>query len=419
MIRKYITLGFTLMLVGAAAISWIYIDKQKERKQANYCSSKQDSEINEYLQQYKQWLSLPPQERGKPPWILGKNGQIKTNAQLQQEQDEKLKADIEKLAEGRIGTYPYADIIYGENWQDKVNKYRKLKELKETIFTGSIACICIGGTVVVCCLLIYPLRRVLRRFPFLSKLHDKVFKNRKEPKDNNPTKLNEEIYEEEVPHIPLAYLLAPRTSSRSVATEFPKTRTTQIENALKNQVEKLEKQVEAIRQMASNSSSQETEKSQSEQSNNPLNNTLTELTQQITAIREYASQQQEKVKKLQDGYDLNIIKNFCIRIIRCIDNIDNCINSKSEHDIEVMHLNETRDELLFALESSGVEQFVPEINSDYCGQERFAEAVKEKEHCDDPQLIGKIAKVIKPGYQYSVDENNIKVVRPAMIKLFG
>ena len=84
-----------------------------------------------------------------------------------------------------------------------------------------------------------------------------------------------------------------------------------------------------------------------------------------------------------------------------------------------MHLNETRDELLFALESSGVEQFVPEINSDYCGQERFAEAVKEKEHCDDPQLIGKIAKVIKPGYQYSVDENNIKVVRPAMIKLFG
>jgi molecular chaperone GrpE (heat shock protein) len=418
MIRKYIILGFTLMLVGAAAISWIYIDKQKERKQANYCSSKQDSEINEYLQQYKQWLSLPPQERGKPPWILGKNGQIKTNAQLQQEQDEKLKADIEKLAEGRIGTYPYADIIYGENWQDKVNKYRKLKELKETIFTASIACICAGGTIVVCCLLIHPMRWVLKRFPFLRKFRAKIFKNRKEPKDSNPTKLNEETYEE-IPHIPLAYLLDPKTSSRSVATELPRTRAIQIENALKNQVEKLEKQVDAIRQMASNSFLQETEKSQSEQNNNPLNSTLTELTQQITAIREYASQQQEKVKKLQDGYDLNIIKNFCTRIIRCIDNIDNCIDSKSEQDIEVMHLKETRDELLFALESSGVEQFVPEVNSDYCGQERLAEAVKEKEHCDDPQLIGKIAKVIKPGYQYFVDENNIKVVRPAMIKLFG
>ncbi len=418
MIRKYIILGFTLMLVGAAAIQWIYIEKQKERKQANDHSSKQDSEINEYLQQYKQWLSLPPQERGEPPWTLDKNGQSKTNAQLQQEQDEKLKADIGKLAEGRIGTYPYADIIYGENWQNKVNKYRKLKELKETIFTGSIACICVGGTIVVCCLLIYPLRPVLRRFSFLRKLSAKVFKNRKEPKDNNPTKLNEEIYEE-VPHIPLAYLLDPRTSPRSVATEFPKTRAIQIENALKNQVEKLEKQVEAIRQMASNSLLQETAKSQSDQSNNPLNNTLTELTQQIAAIREYASHQQERVKKLQDGYDLNIIKNFCIRIIRCIDNIDNCIDSQSEQDIELMHLNETRDELLFALESSGVEQFVPEINSDYCGQERLAEAVKEKEHCDDPQLIGKIAKIIKPGYQYFVDENNIKVVRPATIKLFG
>ena len=125
------------------------------------------------------------------------------------------------------------------------------------------------------------------------------------------------------------------------------------------------------------------------------------------------------VKKLQEGYDLNIIKNFCLRIIRCLDNLESCINKQSEQDDETMHLKEVRDELLFALESSGVEQFEPEINSDYRGQERLAEAVKEKVQCDDPGLTGKIAEIIKPGYQYFIDEENVKVVRPAMVKLFG
>ena len=77
------------------------------------------------------------------------------------------------------------------------------------------------------------------------------------------------------------------------------------------------------------------------------------------------------------------------------------------------------DELIFALESSGIEQFEPEINSDYRGQERYAEAVKNKQHCDDPNQAGKIARVIRPGYQYFINEENIKVVRPAQVKLFA
>jgi molecular chaperone GrpE (heat shock protein) len=75
--------------------------------------------------------------------------------------------------------------------------------------------------------------------------------------------------------------------------------------------------------------------------------------------------------------------------------------------------------MLFALESSGVEQFEPEINSDYHGQEKYAEAVKDKECCDDKKRTGKIAKIIRPGYQYFIDEENVKVVRPAQVKLFG
>ena len=97
----------------------------------------------------------------------------------------------------------------------------------------------------------------------------------------------------------------------------------------------------------------------------------------------------------------------------------NRIIQLSKEAIETADLEEVKDELIFALESSGIEQFEPEVNSDYRGQEKFAEAVKQKQPCNDSKQTGKIAKVIRPGYQYFISEDNIKVVRTAQVKLFG
>jgi molecular chaperone GrpE (heat shock protein) len=82
-------------------------------------------------------------------------------------------------------------------------------------------------------------------------------------------------------------------------------------------------------------------------------------------------------------------------------------------------LSDIRDEMLFALESSGVERFDLEHGSEFCGQERLAEAIKEKEINSDPELKGRIAHVVKSGYQYIIDDENVKVVRTARIKLYG
>ncbi|MCF7954766.1 MAG: hypothetical protein K9M75_03085 [Phycisphaerae bacterium] len=184
-----------------------------------------------------------------------------------------------------------------------------------------------------------------------------------------------------------------------------------VDQSLKAQSESLEKQVMELRQMAESVREAATGK--------PAGDTvLSDLTQQISAIREYASQQQNRNEKLQEGYDWNIIKNFCVRIIRCIDNIENRIDRLKENDIETAELEDIRDELIFSLESSGVEQFTPEINSDYSGQEKYAEVIKEKVASDGKNVRGKIAEVIKPGYQYMIDEDNIRVVRAARVKLF-
>lgn len=185
------------------------------------------------------------------------------------------------------------------------------------------------------------------------------------------------------------------------------------ESPLTEQAEDLQRQIAEFKQMAQ--SVQQATRDQSA----PLSNTLKELAQQVSAIREYAACQQDRVEKLQDGYDWSIIRTFCLRVIRCIDNLENRIERLGEDDEGVLQLEEVRDELLFALESSGIEQFRPETGGDYRGQEKFAEAVKEKETAQNPGQVGTIARVVRPGYRYITDEDSFKVVRTAQVKLFG
>jgi molecular chaperone GrpE (heat shock protein) len=225
----------------------------------------------------------------------------------------------------------------------------------------------------------------------------------------------------------LAVLLSDKESVEpqeplKVKTEGPKSKSSsagshkkslRLEESFKAQSDDLEKRMAEFKQMAQGVQQAALAHAK------PVEQSINELTQQVSAFREYAAHQQERVKKLQEGYDWNIIRNFCLRIIRCIDNLDNRINRLSGQDIDTTDLEEIRDELVFALESTGVEPFEPEINGDYRGQEKNTEAVKEKEDCDDPKLTGKIAKVIRRGYQYLIDEENVKIVRPAQVRLFG
>ncbi|MCK5172026.1 MAG: hypothetical protein KAR47_01460 [Planctomycetes bacterium] len=146
---------------------------------------------------------------------------------------------------------------------------------------------------------------------------------------------------------------------------------------------------------------------------------LSELTQEVSAIREFAAQQQDRVRQLQDGYDWGIIKRFCIRVIRCIDNLDDRIKKLCEEGLETEYMEDVRDELVFSLESSGVEQFEPELGSDYRGQEKLAEAVRTREPADTPDLTGKIAEIVRPGYKYVVSDEDMKIVRSSRVKLYG
>ena len=542
MFKKYVKLGLVLLVTGSAVLGWVLTEKSKEQQRVAYYKSKYGSDPDEYLKQYNEWLQLPPEQRANLPWWLDKYGKTKTEAQLQQEQQERLKADLEKLAAGKIDTYPYADILYGENWQKKLNEYKKQRQLREYIFTGSILCAFTGGAIVTCCMVLWIYRILTKASSHLRKSAAVAFRGQRPNKDNKPVQADAKakikpeakvkgkvkaeaeakakvkaeaeakakVEAERKAKATAEKLAQAKAEARAKAKAERKAQaeaekaakaegkakakakakekvgvesdtvqdgvtsaqqkkrqgqpgqvkkhsqvlrnsgwqtleansasrtavlipdeksvelvealeeaaenmnvSPKLEDSLKEKTENLEKQMAEVRQMAQGVQQTAIENSK------PINNTLSELTEQMSAIREYAASQQTRLTKLQDGYDWNITKTFCLRVIRCIDNLERRISQLTEKDLEAVGLEEVRDEMLFALESSGVEQFEPEINSDYHGQEKYAEAVKDKECCDDKKRTGKIAKIIRPGYQYFIDEENVKVVRPAQVKLFG
>jgi hypothetical protein len=571
MFKKYVKLGLLLLVIGCAVLGWVLIENNKDRQRAVYYKSKYGSDPEEYLKQYNEWLQLPPEQRANLPWWLDKYGKTKTDNQLQKEQQERLNADLDKLATGKKEANPFADILYGEDWRIKLREYKEKRRIRGYIFKGSIVCAFTGGAIITYCLVFWVYQIFMKASPNLKKSvvvgsrgqspnEDKkttqvVTKEEIIPKDKAKAKVmagieakarveaerkskvtekksarakvgtgikvrtgkkakadaekvakiqkkarakvqtpkkvrakleakaeakEEGIAKAETEKVvkaesesgekdktekigvfardgktlgrqkerrrglrgkdkkqtralvgksawktyekdsdkQTAVLIPPDDKSVELVKSLEKAaenvnENNENEDSLKEKTENLEKQMEDYKQMA------EGVQQTTIESSKPLNNTLSELAQQVSAIREYASSQQDRLSKLQDGYDWNITKTFCMRVIRCIDNLEKRISQLSEKDMEVADLEEVRDEMLFALESSGVERYEPELNSDYHGQEKFAEAVKGKESCHGKKKTGKIAKIIRPGYQFFIDDENVKVVRPAQVKLYG
>ena len=431
-------------------LGWVLFEKRKEQQDIAQYKLKYSSETDDYLKQYDQWLQLPPEGRTQLPLVLDKNGNAKTKSQLQQEQQERLKADMDRLAAGEMGDYPFAEDFYGSNWQEEVSKYKKRQELNEVIFTGSIVCASMGGAVISWFLLLGTARLIIRIFSGLGSLFAGIAEHLKSEKELNDESSEIEITVNSIENPPLPVGRKDKTNNQvidqSAKSELNFKSSVKSEkepiniqsNEDDNQIEDTEESKQIQKQEISceqkkaavpfsnkekveseASAKNETEFMNIIEKQKPLDNTLEELTEQVSAIREYTAFQQNRLEKLQDGYDWNIIRTFCLRIIRCIDNLDTRISKLSELDMEVTHLKEVRDELIFALESSGVEQFEPEIKSDYRGQEKYAEVIKNKQRCNDPELAGKIATIIRPGYHYLINDETVKVIRPAQVRLFG
>lgn len=502
MLQKCTILGLVLLLAGGAALGWLYSETQNERRQAQSLAPANSLGSQEYLEKYGRWYQLSPEQQNQLVLELNNEQKSKSADEVGQEQQARLKADLDKLAAGQMNPGDIADFLYGRGWESQVEEYRKHREQVETAQTISIVCLSIGGVLFGSCAIFWLLRLVvwaiqawknrssepqIETEPAAAELTDPALNNAEPPKEPDVPASEEqpkqrrrlltlsETAAESQPGVggaeagasasqPLMSIddlfnvppggMGPReaapatTRPGSLSSAVQGTReeggvallladedshekgwspeaqwslqsaaggqkVSTVNDALKEQADDLQKQLAEFKQMAQ--SVQQVTREQS----NPLGSTLKELTQQVSAIREYAASQQNRVEKLQDGYDWGIIRTFCLRVIRCIDNLEGRLANLPKGDSALPHLEEIKDELLFALESSGVEQFQPELNSDFHGQEKVAEALKEKQPAKKPEQAGRIARVIRPGYRYLIDDENYRVVRTAQVKLYG
>ena len=423
---KSIILGSILVLLGGVTLWWDLSEIQWKQEEIARYQSKYSTETDNFIKQYDEWMRLPADEKSTLPLLLDKDGKTKTTAQLKREQHERLKADLEKLASGRSEVHPFADVLYGENWAKELEAYKKQKELDERVLTGSIVCTSMGGVIYAWWILLWVWQTIVKGVSGLRRLTVNTAERTELAEEEQPeTADSEEKQPEKESYLqnrqPEKRLKVPLNSNWGHWK--PAQSDPQVKTEAK-QIKRISQEAERIDSLLSDEKAArvaalKAKPLDARDQAKPLDNTLKQLSQEVSAIREYTSYQQDRLEKLQDGYDWNIIRTFCLRVIRCIDNLDNRISQLNSRSRKVNHLTEVRDELVFALDSSGVEQFEPEVNSDYRGQEKIAEAVKDRQDSEDPEQKGKIASVIRPGYQYFISEENIKVVRPAQVKLFA
>jgi len=428
MLKKSLILGSVFLLVGAGMYWWMITGKRQQQNGVSY----KFTETDDYIRQYQEWLQLPPEQRAELPVVLDKYGKDKTNEQLRQEQQARLKADMGKLAPSEITANPFADILYGENWKNDLDEYNKRNELNEYVMTSSIVCTTMGGSIYAWWIVLWIACSIKKSLSGLRHLIAGSYGNLKKVKGDKPViagakdlqqeQQKKKTHEKQNPlenHLNV-FVNSGRQCPVPVKSGAKATERVASKEKFSNGTEKIDRLLSDEKDTVIKTSKKwSKQRSETDEHSKPLNSAINELTQQVSAIREYAACQQDRLEKLQDGYDWNIIRTFCLRVIRCIDNLESRICRLGEKDARAIHLEEVRDELIFALESSGIEQFEPEINSRYRGQEKYAEAIKDKQKSDDQKQTGTIAKVIRPGYQYFINEGNVKVVRPAQVKLFA
>jgi len=421
--KIYTVWAIFLIVPGAVGLWAVQTRLTTLSEQTQRWRSQVQNGTDQYLDSYQKWNALSSEQKIDNPWGKGIYGGPAIQTQLRQDQNRRLAVDIAELAEGQKNIpSELAVVLYGPDWEQKVEQYRQSTETQELVRIGSLICLIAGMVVFVLTWVICAGNAIASR----------IQRNRSQ---------KENLTEIEQPKVKLAEPLKsqsstePKSSMDSDPNPEPAATISSFETIPRNTETGYFESFRSAHKTAGLSShshaypsrhtcSPDTDtfvtalESSSMMTTEPMLSSLSELTEEVSAIRQFAAKQQDQVKKLQDGYDWMLIRRFCMRIIRCIDNLCDRIRCAEQQHLDTQMLEEIRDELSIALESSGVEQFEPDLEVEYKGLERYAEAIGEKEPNDRPEKSGMIARVLRPGYQYLISDEEVKIVRCAQVKLF-
>ncbi len=394
-----------LVVIGGAGLGWVVFEKIHQDRETAHYKAMYGSDVEDILNEYSQWDQLSADEKADSPLAPGMFS-LNNDEQTLESQAGRLKANLASLASGQ-GEVPFsADLVYGSGWQEKVNAYKQKQMILNDVAIASSVCVLAVLSIVLGWGVKTGVGAAINKF-----------KGRKDSEDSEEADFEFVMDADDIQ-------CPPDENLEEEVQEDKEQKHPGLKDALG--IKGIRPYNEAVNfahmpiepKAAAMLLSDEPVTESVVATVEPASNGLSELTQEVSAIREFAAQQQDRVRQLQEGYDWTIIKRFCLRIIRCVDNLEGRIRELADEGQEFGYLEDVRDELVFALESSGVEQFEPETDKSYKGQEKLSEAIREREPCDDAELSGMVANVVRCGYKYVLNENDEKIVRTAQVKLY-
>ena len=454
--NTWILWALILMIPGAIGLGYHFAQRNSldaRISQAADATAK-TSATDEYLDMYHQWFGLFPEEKAENPWGQDPYGGPEIQKRLNEGQSDRLLADLADLDKG-LKHFPdeLAETLYGFGWEGVLQEYRTECNKIEMILIGAVFLLAGSGLILLGGLGKITISYALSKFRHPTDdwieeqqaaigmalddteadTHDSeesefssltqtqpVSDTEKVVASNRAAKEEEDSADD---HDQPGYF----ESRKKVAQDAtPASSTSDMGKGSLSELSKSLPMTNSVPEKPIKDSYfgwaiDENESSDLEtlMTTEPLTKELNELTEEVSAIRQFAAQQQDQVRKLQDGYDWMIIRRFCMRIIRSIDNIEDRIGRLDDPNSDVaMCLEDIRDELIFALESSGIEQFNPELKISFKGLEKYVEAVCQRITTDDESLCGCIAEIARPGYQYLISDDDVKIVRCAQVKLY-
>src|SRR4030042_582339 len=155
MLKKCAILGLAVLLVGGLALGWLYYEAPPGPKTNSELKGRDLLNGDEYWAQYSRWHVLSADEQSRFILEMNEDRRTKSREQLAQEQQARLRMDIEKLAVGETTSGEIADFLYGAGWEEEVRKYRKHQEQKEIARTASVVCLAVGGAILCICLVVW------------------------------------------------------------------------------------------------------------------------------------------------------------------------------------------------------------------------------------------------------------------------
>ncbi|MGZ0656408.1 nucleotide exchange factor GrpE [Coraliomargarita sp. W4R72] len=138
----------------------------------------------------------------------------------------------------------------------------------------------------------------------------------------------------------------------------------------------------------------------------------------VDNVREFVASKAEETRRWQEGYDWRILKNYLIRLISTLDDIETKLDvyRKEEKPQEFLQdFDFLRETLEIHLEEEGLLSFAPLVGADV---DPIRVDIKGSVECTaEDQADGTVAEIVKKGYEIELGAG-VKTVRRAQVTVY-